>query len=66
MDKYIQDSLSLNKKVDNSGCKRTKRTEANINMVRRAVEAHSLHHTFPHLYKSSFNRITNKDFIYFS
>ena len=65
MDKFVQDGLHLNKDVGNSVCQRTARTEANIDMVRRALEVTSLmtarHYTLPHLCKSSFNRITNED-----
>ena len=45
--------LSLNRNVGNSGRRKTAQTEANIDMVRRALEAHSLmtarHNTLPHL-----------------
>ena len=38
MDKYVQKSLCLNKNVGKSGFPRTARTEADIGMVRRALE----------------------------
>ena len=60
--KYVQYGISLNKNVGKSGRPRTSRTRGNVDMVRRALEAHPLmtarHNTLPHLYKSSFNRIT--------
>ena len=40
--KCVQYGLSLNRNVGNSGRPRTARTQANINMVRRALEAHPL------------------------
>ena len=40
--KYVQYGLSLNRNVGNSACPRTAQTQANIDMVRRALEAHSL------------------------
>ena len=38
--KYFQYVLSLNRNVGNSGRSRTAQTQANIDMVRRALEAH--------------------------
>ena len=44
-DKYVQFGLNLNWNVGNSGRPRAARTEANIDMVRRALEAHPLSKT---------------------
>ena len=48
-----------------SGHPRTARTEGNIYVVRGPLEAHPLmtarHITLPHLSKSPFNKMTNKD-----
>ena len=43
--KYVQYGLSLNRNVGNSARPRTARTQANIDMVRRALEAHPLTNT---------------------
>ena len=40
--KYVQYGLNLNRKVGNSGRPRTARTQANIDMVRKSLEAHPL------------------------
>ena len=40
--KYVQNGLSLNRKVGNSGCPRTAQTQANIEMVRGALEVQPL------------------------
>ena len=40
--KYFQYGLSLDRNAGNSGRSRTAQTQANIDMVRRALEAHSL------------------------
>ena len=40
--KYSKYGLSLNRNVGNSGRSRTAQTQANIDMVRKALKAHTL------------------------